>query len=96
MSVAQDRIPHARVVTPTVTFVKHEFRLAAGEASVRRGPDIKRQMVLTEEAGVYEPGVYRLVGLVDGQSEIWRVDNQGCGFGVAVKELPTDPNEIPT
>lgn len=95
MTVTQDRIPHARIVTPSVTFEKHEFRIQDLVAEVRRGPDVKRVMLITEDVGTYPDATYRLVGLVDGTPEIWRVDNQGCGCGMAVSEIETPENEVP-
>lgn len=96
MMYGTNNIPHARIVTPTLTYHKHAIRWDGVNAEIRRGADVKLRLTLTEEITVYPgTGAYRLVGEVDGQPQVWSVDNQGCGCGMAVKVTDTLTADVP-
>lgn len=94
-TVLSDKMGNARIVTPTLTFVKHRFEFDAGVAQVSR---MKVEATLTDVTAAYvSPGVLRLEGTnSDGLPEVWRVDNLGCGCRNTVQVLDTAAEDVPT
>jgi hypothetical protein len=91
----QERIPHARIITRALTYVKHEFRLADGVAEIRRQGTVFQ--TLTDAHAEFAGGVHRLVGRNDaGEIEVWRVDNLGCGCRNTASVSETAERDVPT
>lgn len=92
--IETDRIAHARIVTRSKTFVKHEFRLGDGTAEVRRNGQIL--VALTNVQATSVAGAHRVEGAnADGLPEVWNVDNLGCGCRNIPQILDTDERQIP-
>lgn len=94
-TVTSDKMGNARIVTRSKTFVKHAFTFDQGVATVSRA---KVEATLTDVTAAYSsPGVLRLEGTnTDGQPEVWRVDNLGCGCRNIVQVLDTAEEDVPT
>jgi hypothetical protein len=92
--VTQERIPHARIITPAKTFVKHAFVMGDGEARVeRQGQTLA---TLTDVSAEFVGGVHRVEGKNEGREEIWKVDNLGCGCRNVPQVFDTDERDRPT
>lgn len=95
MTITQERIARARVVTPASTFVKHDFVLGDGVALVRR--DSQTVAELSDVTAEYAGPRIRVEGTTPGgERAVWLVDNLGCGCGTVPHVLPTPETDIPT
>ncbi len=93
-----ERCPYARTVTPTLTFVKHEFSLVDGFAEVKRQGVVLATLSGAEATfdGTGRDRTGRIVGTnSDGVSEVWAV-TCSCGCGETARSFATDEMYVPT
>lgn len=92
-----ERFPYARTVTPSKTYVKHEFALTEGFAEVKRAGVVLHTLTGVhaefEGLGKYRTG--RVVGTnADGNEEIWQVTSN-CGCGEIAHVMDTEERFVP-
>lgn len=99
----KQRIAHARIVTPTDTYVKYGLLLEGdtdgGDGVVATIQDVRRDAVRVlhdvDVTTIDAAGRRRIAGTNEtGQAEVWTFDTQKCGCG-GLHILPTVPEEVP-
>lgn len=92
------RCPYARTVTPSSTYVKHEFCITGTVAEVKRNGNTLATLTdaSAEFAGVGKNRTGRVEGTNgDGAREVWDVVCS-CGCGEVARIFDTEPMYIPT
>lgn len=96
----KQRVAHARIVTPTDTYVKYGLLLEGDEGAVvatiqNVARTSVRVLTAVEVTTIDNAGRRRIAGTNEtGQAEVWTFDTENCRCG-GLHILPTVPEEVP-